>query len=80
MSLVLRNAIDIHVLTANNLSEPGWNIKHAFESGRTLFWKSEDVFDVCFQHTKGIFRSKKPKTSISASADHSSRGITDCCV
>ena len=34
-----------------------------FESGRTLFWKSEDAFDVCFRRTKGIFGHKYAKNA-----------------
>ena len=30
MLQVLRNAFDIHVLTAVNLSETDWNLRHAF--------------------------------------------------
>ena len=36
---ILRNAFDIHVLTAVNHSETDWNIRHAFR-----IWASTDYF------------------------------------
>ena len=72
MSLVLRNATDIHVLTANNLSEAGWNIQHAFS-----IWAYTDYFGSLKTPLMSVFGVRKdfldvntPKTSISA-AGHS---------
>ena len=72
MSLVLKNAIDIHVLTANNLSEADWNIQHAF-----LIWAYPDYyFGSLKMPLMSVFGVRKdfldvntPKTSIRASAD-----------
>ena len=70
MSLVLRNAIDIHVLTATNLSEADWNIQHAF-----WIWVYNDYFASLKMPLMSVFGVRnalldvnKPKTSISASA------------
>ena len=59
MLQVLKNAFDIHVLTAINHSEADWNIQRLLNLGiHRLFWKSEDAFDVCFRCMKGIFGRK----------------------
>ena len=65
MSLVLRNAFDIHVLTAINLSEADWNIQHAF-----WIWVYTDYFGSLrmplmpvFGIQKEILDVNRPKTS-----------------
>ena len=78
MLRVLRNAFDIHVLTAINHSETDWNIRHAF-----WIWAYTDYFGSPRTPLMSVFGVWKdfsdvntPKTSISASAA-SQEGLID---
>ena len=67
----LRNAFDIHVLTAINHSETDWNIRHVpFEAGRTLtiFGRPRTPLMSVLGVGKEFSDVNRPKTSISASA------------
>ena len=76
MLRVLRNAFDIHVLTAINHSETDWNIRHAF-----CIWAYTDYFGSPRTPLMSVFGVRKelsdvntPKTSISASAASNTGG------